>query len=238
MDCQTGGVDHPDPKPAAATGPAATTGPAAGTGPAAAPAGYLRALALAATGYLVFHHVGSLPGGLGEVGVTRWADWLDLLTPFAVVLPAAYALRAAQASGRLWVTFIVAAIGYVQGQGMHLAANSIGNARPGEAAHFWDEVAGHALWYGGAALLMGCLAVTMSRVTRPRTWAPPLLAIGVGLTWWTNAVGGGTLWLSLPVAAALVGYGWRHRASLAVLLLIGFAPAAGLCLWLVLSAAT
>lgn len=186
-----------------------------------------RFLGLTAAGYSLFHHVGSLPGGMGRVAETRWADWIDLVTPFAVLIPAVLALRAAGVSCRAWLVFVVGAIAYTQGQGIHLAANSIGNAAPGDAAHFWDETAGHAIWYGGAAVIIASLSVTMARLRRPARWGwPTALALGVSLTWWTNAIGGGTYWLSLPVAIVLVGYGWRHRATLAVLLVIGFVPAA------------
>jgi hypothetical protein len=52
-----------------------------------------------------------------------------------------------------------------------------------------------------------------------------VLGVAVGLTWATNALGGGTLWCSLVVAVVACGYGWRHRRDLPVVLLTGFAPA-------------
>ena len=41
-------------------------------------------LVVLAVSYGVLHHAGTIFVGLGEVGETRWADWIDLLTPYAV----------------------------------------------------------------------------------------------------------------------------------------------------------
>ncbi len=46
-------------------------------------------LVVTAVTYSLAHHLGSLPDGLGDAGRgTRVADWLDLLVPFVVLLPA------------------------------------------------------------------------------------------------------------------------------------------------------
>jgi hypothetical protein len=69
-----------------------TEQPAAGS--AARPARWAAAWAVA---YNALHHLGALPGGLGDAGgATRWVDWLDLLTPYAVVGTALAALAAAR----------------------------------------------------------------------------------------------------------------------------------------------
>ena len=62
-------------------------------------------LVVFALGYAFFHHEGKLFAGLGDVGsladgTTRWADWVDLLTPYVVTGAAAGALRAGGASPR------------------------------------------------------------------------------------------------------------------------------------------
>src|SRR6478609_8607562 len=49
-------------------------------------------------------------------------------------------------------------------------------------------------------------------------------APGVGLTWASNAVGGGTVVPALAVALAASWWGWRRREELGVVLLVGFAP--------------
>ena len=165
-----------------------------------------------ALAYNVLHHLGALPGGLGDAGGgTRWVDWLTLLTPYAVVGSAFAALRAAAADRRTWTIALVGAALYVQGHGINLAANSISNARGGEApTHLWDEVVGHWLWYAGVALLVVALAQAVDAAARP---AALVLAVASGLTWTTNALEGTTAVGSLTVAAALAGWGWRRRTE-------------------------
>ncbi|MBZ5737130.1 hypothetical protein [Nocardioides mangrovi] len=187
---------------------------------------YPRWLALTALAYAVLHHLGLLPDGLGAgPDDTRIADWLDLLVPWLVLVPAALTLRAAPADERTWWIFGAGALAYASGHGIHLAGNSVGNADPGETAHLWDEVVGHTIWYAGVTLVLVALARTMRGRERPGV-VGYLLALAVGLTWASNAVGGGTEVLSLLVALAAAAWGWRHRRELGVVLLVGFAPAA------------
>jgi hypothetical protein len=116
-------------------------------------------------------------------------------------------------------------IAYSSGHGIHLAANSIGNDRPGPTAHLWDEVVGHQVWFVGVALVLAALAMTMEGRPHP----PPvgyLWSLAAGLTWARNAVGGGTVLFSLVVAVAAASFGWVHRRELGVVLLIGYLPAA------------
>jgi hypothetical protein len=196
---------------------------------------FARWLVVTGLAYLTCHHIGSLPDGLGPVGATRWADWIDLLTPYLVLLPAAMALRAARVGDRQWAGIAVGAVMYAQGQGIHLSANSIGNltqtgTAPGDAAHLWDEVVGHLGWYAGAAIVMTVLGTAMRERPRPRRRivfaGACALALAVGGTWTTNAFGGGTAVPSLLVALALTTYGWRHRHGLAMFLLVAYLPAA------------
>lgn len=187
---------------------------------------YLRALAATACAYAVLHHLGLLPDGLGTGPEgTQWADWLDLAIPWLVLLPAATTLHAARATAKTWLVFGCGAVAYASGHGIHLAANSIGNESPSPTAHLWDEVVGHYLWFAGVALVVAALALTM----RGRDRSGPLghvLALAAGLTWATNAIGGGTVLFSLVVSVGLVGFGWRHRRGLAVVLSVGYLPAA------------
>ena len=187
------------------------------------PARWLAAWAVA---YNVLHHLGALPGGLGAApGSTRWVDWLDLLTPYVVVGTALAALAAARTDRRGWALAAVGAVAYASGHGVHLAANSIANAR-GDAApvHLWDEVVGHWLWYAGVALLV----VALARAVAVEARLPALaLAVLTGLTWTTNALEGTTAVGSLAVAAGLAGWGWqRRREGTGRLLLAAFATSA------------
>lgn len=177
---------------------------------------------------VVGQHLGALPGGLGSAGgSTLWVDWIDLLTPYAVVGSALAALASAGATRREWLVAGAGAIAYVQGHGIHLAANSIGNAR-GDAApvHLWDEVVGHLIWYAGFALLVVALVPAARRARVPARPIGLLLAAGVGLTWATNALEGGTAVASLVVALALTGWGWRRRDDGAGRLLLAAFPLA------------
>lgn len=180
--------------------------------------------ALCAVAYNVMHHLGALPGGLGSAGGgTRWVDWIDLLTPYAVVGTALAALSAAGTDRRGWWTALVGAGIYVQGHGVHLAANSISNAR-GDAApvHLWDEVMGHWIWYSGTALLVVALTRAVSLRVTP---VGVLLALATGLTWTTNALEGTTAVGSLAVAVALSATAVRRRDRL---LLLAFGTSAAL----------
>jgi uncharacterized membrane protein len=187
---------------------------------------YSRWLALTAAAYAVLHHLGLLPSGLGAgPDGTQWADWLDLSVPWLVLAPAAAAMWAAQPPKHWWVIFGAGVVAYASGHGIHLAANSIGNEDPGQTAHLWDEVVGHHVWFAGVALLLAALAKTMSGRPRPGP-VGYALALGVGLTWATNAVGGGTELFSLAVAVVATAHGWLHRRELGVVLLVGYLPAA------------
>jgi hypothetical protein len=186
---------------------------------------YGRWLAATAAAYAVVHHLGLLPSGLGPAADrTRVADWLDLAVPWLVLVPAARTLQSAQVGARVWWTFGAGAVAYVSGHGIHLAANSVGNAAPGPTAHLWDEVVGHYVWYAGVAGVLAALAMSMVGRSRPPA-VGYLLALGTGLTWASNAVGGGTEWFSLAVAVVAAWFGWTRRRELSGVLAVGFAPA-------------
>ncbi|WP_028645417.1 hypothetical protein [Nocardioides sp. URHA0020] len=185
---------------------------------------YSRWLALTALSYAVLHHLGLLPDGLGAApDDTRWGDWLDLLLPWLVLAPAALTVRAARGDERTWWILGAGALAYASGHGIHLAGNSVGNAHPSDTAHLWDELVGHAIWYAGVALVVVALARTMAGRARPGV-VGYVLAVAVGLTWASNAVGGNTEVLAIAVAVVACAFGWRHRDDLRVVLLVGFAP--------------
>jgi hypothetical protein len=92
---------------------------------------YARWLAVTALACAVLHHLGSLPDGLGDgPDGTRWADWLDLAVPWLVLTPAALTLWADRSPPRTWIVFGAGVVAYTSGHGIHLAANSVGNATP------------------------------------------------------------------------------------------------------------
>lgn len=184
---------------------------------AGGPDGAAARAAACCAAYAVAHHLGSWLAPLGEVGGaarTRWQDWADLAVPFVVLVPAALALAAARPARRVWAVFGVGAVLYVEGHGIHLAANSVANVAPGPTAHLWDEVVGHWLWYSGWFVVAGCLLRVLGDRPAPARRglraAAGALAVAVGVTAATNAVGGGTVPLAAAAALAAGWYGLRR----------------------------
>jgi hypothetical protein len=162
----------------------------------------VRALVAFALAAAVFHHLPAVGGDLG--------DWIDLATPFAVVGTAALVLLGLSAWGAGLGLAVAAAIAYVDGHGLHLAANSIRAEEPaGEVervAYFWDERFSHWEWHLGLVglLVAFCLA---ERWARPPVRAVPtqsgLVAALLGFTLFTSTVEGQTWWLLPPAALVL-----------------------------------
>jgi hypothetical protein len=182
-------------------------------------------LAAVGLGYAVLHHVGVALAPLGSVGPTRWADWVDLATPYAVLLPAAAALARARASRRAWALYLVGAVTYADGHGIHLSANSVGNVAPGQPAHLWDEVVGHYLWYAGISVVFAALAIVLARQHGPAGVGGYALAALVGVTHATNSLEGGTVVFGIVTAAVFAAWGWATRATLGRLLLVAYVTA-------------
>jgi hypothetical protein len=177
-------------------------------------------LIVTAVAYSLAHHLGSLPDGLGDAGRgTRVTDWLDLLVPFVVLLPALGTLLSARVSRATYLWFAVGSWLYATGHGVHLSANSIGNDAPGPTAHLWDEQVGHWVWYAGVAVVAATLSTTLVERPVPRHPLAWVLAAAVGLTWGTNATGGEFTWAGAALAVAAAAWGWHHRRDRGVLLL-------------------
>ena len=175
-----------------------------------------------AAAVFVFHQLPSLAG-------ERIGDWLDLLTPFAVVATAVLLLRGA--SVLAVVVALVGGVLYVDGHGIHLAANSIahedltGHAK--DVAHFWDEIWGHIEWHLGwfVLVLAFCLA-ERRRPTRIRPWQGVAAALLLGWTLFVSTVEGQTWWLELGATALLVGWAAAARRPLIVTCATAFGLAA------------
>src|SRR6476659_44376 len=90
--------------------------------------------------FAVGQQAGTVFRFLGEVGDTRWADWVDLLTPWAVLGVGLLVLLRAAADRRILLCYAGAGLLYAEGHALHLSANSISNARPSGIVHLWDEV--------------------------------------------------------------------------------------------------
>jgi hypothetical protein len=176
-----------------------------------------RALLAFAAAVFAFHHLPTLAGDAGE--------WIDLVTPVAVIGAAAATLIALGAPSTALAVALPAALLYVDGHGIHLAANSIA-AEPltGEAervADFWDERFSHVEWHIGWIGLLAsfCFAERAAiddrslRLERRVRFAAALM---LGFTFFTNTVEGGTWWLELAAAALFAGWAVRERRQLLV----------------------
>lgn len=156
------------------------------------------------------------------------ADVLDLFTPL-VVIPLYYLLLyygSNQKPGLAsTIVFLVFSALWVLGQGMHLAANTIGHwlaTRAGDqlydVTYFYDEVLSHYLWHLGALALSAQLMY--------RSWRFPFqeqadrliteIFSGVlyGLTIFIIGIEGGTVMILFPfsILAGIVGIilGWKN----------------------------
>lgn len=172
-----------------------------------------RTLLAFAAAVLVFHHLPSLAGDTA-------GDWIDLLTPFAVIGTAAFVIGRGATTLAL-VIAVVGAVLYVDGHGIHLAANAIGHEElTGEAkdvTHFWDEEWGHFEWHLGLFVLIASLALAeRKRSIRIRPWAAVAAAVLLGWTFFTSTVEGGTWWLVLIATAVFVPWAIVARRPILV----------------------
>lgn len=151
---------------------------------------------------------------LGDVGDTRWADWVDLLTPWAVLGLGLVVMLRAGASRGLLLAYGAAGLLYAEGHALHLSANSISNVAPSPIVHLWDEVVSHYLWYSGALAVLVVLLLALRTASAPaRSWVgyslTPLLAVTLINGW----IEGGVVVLGFISAAVLIVLGALHRAS-------------------------
>jgi hypothetical protein len=175
----------------------------------------------------VFHHVPSFAG-----------DWPDLVTPFAVIIPVVLLLGALGSPPAALVLGVVGGVLYIDGHGIHLAANSIGHEHlTGEAedvTHFWDERFGHVEWHTGWITLV--VAIALGEMLGPAAAGRPsrrilgAAALLLGFTLFTATVEGGTWWLGLAGAVVLVVWAVRRPRPLVVASAVAFSFAATLIL--------
>ncbi len=102
----------------------------------------------------------------------EWGDVLDLLTPLVVFGFVWLLVARTVTTPDTWVTlplFVIALV-WTQGQGMHLAGNSISHqvvegasGTLPEIIHFYDEELSHYIWYSAVAVLPGYLLTVMWR---------------------------------------------------------------------------
>jgi hypothetical protein len=188
-----------------------------------------RALLGFALSVFVFHQ---FPAFAGD----RAGAAIDLLTPFAVIGFSAAALAGLGARRGAVVVALVAGTMYVDGHGMHLAANSIHNETAAtdvdDVIYFWDERLSHIEavlgWFGLVAAF--CLAEAGARPSADARSRAPLAAAAVVLGWtfFTSTVEGQTWWLELPATVLFVAFAVREPGPVTRTAAAAFAIGAGL----------
>lgn len=164
-----------------------------------------------------------LPYRFPLYSLINWADVVDLLTP--LVLAPLYWLVLTNTGMRLgtgWVVvFLVLVAAWVDGHGIHLAANAIGHLlknQPGPAqdlTEFWDERFGHYLWHSAALGLSALVLVAGARspeLPRDRRWLGAAAAAVYGFALFLIGDEGGTAPLLLVFGVAFVAAAWAQRA--------------------------
>jgi hypothetical protein len=170
------------------------------------------------------------------------SDVIDLFTPL-VLMPLYFLLlyfgSSKEPGLRSMIVFLVFAAIWVEGQGMHLGANSIGHwltdtmgEEINQVTHFYDEVLSHYIWHLGV--------VTLSAQLIYREWKHPLndqssrlilesiAGILYGLTIAIMGLEGGTVPLLFPfsVLAAIIclswGWGKFRQQKLLTFFLVGY----------------
>ena len=175
---------------------------------------------------------------LGSIGSTRVADWIDLLTPFAVLGCAAMVLLRAGADLRQWALFACGGVMFTLGKGLHIAANSVSNVDDAAVAeapivHLWDEVASHYIWYSGLFLLLAALALTLRDHEGRLNGLGAVAGVLVAVTLVNAYIEGGTPWLGMAFlfAAVVTGVLWRPAPPSSLLLIVGGFGLALLAAW-------
>ena len=172
-------------------------------------------------------------------------DVFDIFTPL-VLIPLywlLYHLDQDDKPGiREGIVFLIFVALWVEGQGMHLSANSIGHllADMTESdvyalTHFYDEVLSHYLWHLGIIGLAALLLIRQWRnpFAENRSSLTLVILAGIiyGFTFFLIVIEGGTAPLGIPfaVVVTLVGLIWgRHelrRQPLLAFFLVSFGVA-------------
>lgn len=162
-----------------------------------------------------------LGGQFGPYPLMKLGDVFDLLAPL-ILIPLYWLLfqvgQEKRPNLREGLAFMVLAAFWVQGQGMHLAANSIGHLledMTGSDAtiltSFYDEVLSHYFWHLGVLGLSALLLIRQwqNPFTDERASLGLLLLAGIihGLTFFVIVIEGGTALLGIPFALIVVVLG-------------------------------
>jgi hypothetical protein len=180
------------------------------------------------------------------------SDVIDLFTPL-VLIPLYYLLLfyggSEEPGVRSMVLFMVLAAVWVLGQGMHLAANSIGHWLAdsmgkdiNQVTYFYDELLSHFIWHLGAAALSAQLI--FHELSKPlqgqikTIWQEVVAGIPYGFTIAAMGLEGNTVALMFPFSALaailclIFGRGDFRQQKLLTFFLVGYGLAAiGFTIW-------
>ena len=155
-----------------------------------------------------------LDQSFGPYPLMKTADVFDLFTPL-LLMPLYWLLfrldDRTTASPTANLLFVVFASFWVLGQGMHLAANSIGHLLEGvegtnvfKLTGFYDETLSHYFWHFGVISLSGLLMYRYWRnpIAQGRAviWPAILAGIIYGFTFFAMVIEGVTVPMGLPFA--------------------------------------
>jgi hypothetical protein len=167
------------------------------------------------------------------VGPPTWftlQEAVDLLTPVVVIPLAWFVLDCCGViRGRALVAFLIIAAVWIEGQGIHLAANAIGDAvarggardafyatDAGDLDHWLDEVLSHWMWHlAWAALAILMLGVAIRRrdwPTGPGGATSAIAGILHGVTFFFVTTEGGTTAMGIPLSIVLLAWSGRETA--------------------------
>jgi hypothetical protein len=159
-----------------------------------------------------------LSNQFGAYPLIKTGDVFDLLTPL-ILIPLYWLLfynGGRAPTVRETVLFLVLAAVWVEGQGMHLSANSIGHvienvqdANVLTLTHFYDEILSHYLWHFGAMALVALLIYRQRSYAGEPTEPRQVIAAAIlyGLTFFISVVEAGTVPLGLPFVILVTLYG-------------------------------
>ena len=164
-----------------------------------------------------------LKASVGPPQAFTLQEAVDLLTPLVVIPLAWLVFDLAGGLGRRGVvTFLVIAVLWVEGQGIHLAANAIGDAfghdaatvfyetEPGTLDLWLDETLSHWMWHAawvGLAILTLAAATRGPAVARPRTSVTAVVAgLIYGVTFFLVSVEGATTLLGIPATFLILAW--------------------------------
>lgn len=153
----------------------------------------------------------------GPYDLMKTGDAIDILTPI-VLIPLYWLLFKAGREQPVTVlesvAFLILAAFWVEGQGMHLSANSIGHQLKGMEStdaytltEHYDEVLSHYLWHIG---LIGLSALLMWRqwkypfAENTSGWAEGVAALFHGITYFIIIVEAQTALIGVPFAVIVV----------------------------------